>query len=100
MKTGGIYKTEQESVKALFKDMPGCPDPLFSNNSKKKLLEYVGVSKFEAITICLQTLKQSNDESWYQERSKRITASHFGEVLNRRLSMHPASIIKLILEKV
>ena len=49
--------------------------------------------------FCFQTLGQSNCVSWYEERSRRITASLFGKVMKRKQSIHPTSIIKLMLEK-
>ena len=73
----------QEAIEALFKDMSDCPDPSFSNNLKQEIFKYVGVSRSEAIVICLRTLGQGDSESWYQERSIRITASL---VINRRQS--------------
>ena len=40
-------------------------------------------------------MNQCADLRWYSERSKRITASVFGQVINRRLTIHPTSLIKV-----
>ena len=44
-------------------------------------------------------MNQSTDLRWNAERSKRITASVFGQVINRRLTIHPTSVIKSITQK-
>ena len=79
--------------------MPSCSEPSCDNKSMQETVVHVGVSNDEAIAICLKTLNQSGSESWYQEQSNRITAPLFGKIINGRQSMHPASTIKLILEK-
>lgn len=51
----------------------------------------------ETIQLEQKTVDQSLSDQWYEERKKRITASHFGSVINRRKSIYPKSIIKSIL---
>ena len=45
------------------------------------------------------TRGQSDCTAWYQERSKRLTASNFGVVLKRRKSNYPKSILEKIQSK-
>ena len=91
-------KQEQETIiQAVFKNMKDCVG--FKNQEKQPIIDLVGVSTEDAIEICLKTSDQAENISWYQERSKRITASLFGKVMNRRHSVHPTSIIKAVLEK-
>ena len=40
---------------------------------------------------------QSESKAWHSERKKRITASNFGRIMNRRKNMYPNSIIKQLL---
>lgn len=44
------------------------------------------------------TLKQSETKEWYLERSKRITSSNFGAIINRRTNIFPSSILKKLLK--
>ena len=44
--------------------------------------------------IELQTVGQSCNRQWFTERRKRLTASNFGAVINRRQNVHPTSLLK------
>ena len=57
----------------------------------------VGLSMEQAIQICVDTQKQGEVPAWYEERQKRITASHFGKIINRRKSIEPKTIKNQIL---
>ena len=46
-----------------------------------------------------KTLGQSTNDSWFTERKKRLTASNFGSVINRREHIQPKSILKIIFTK-
>ena len=59
----------------------------------------VGGSKDNAYDICINTLQQANCTSWYLQKSKCITASSFGKVINRRKTLFPTTLVKLILQK-
>ena len=52
----------------------------------------VGLSIQEARYIESETRAQSQSQIWHFERSRRLTASIFGHVLNRRQSIYPKSI--------
>ena len=43
-----------------------------------------------------KTLGQSTDNSWFIEQKKRLTASNFGSVINRRKLIEPKSILKVL----
>ena len=49
--------------------------------------------------ICASTIGQSTNTLWYAERSRRVTSSVFGKIVNRRKSVHPTSLIKSILNE-
>ncbi len=68
-------------------------------NIRSAVYAKLGVSVEESIEICRKTIKQSDEPIWYLERSKRITASVFGKILNRRQTIHPASLVSTITEK-
>ena len=63
------------------------------------IIDLVGVSQEQALNICLDTKMQNKSTSWYTERKKRITASVFGKVMNRRETIYPASIVKSIIDQ-
>ena len=52
----------------------------------------VGLSREQAIRICLATQKQGEVIAWYEERQKRITASHFVKIINICKSIEPKTI--------
>ena len=67
--------------------------------NKEKIIKLVGVSCQEASNICFETKMQTASNSWYNERIKRITASFFGKVMNRREAIYPTSIVKSIINQ-
>ena len=56
------------------------------SNTTEESSEIVGVSKEKASEICINTLKQVDCTCWYLEKSKRITASMFGNCWETPLS--------------
>ena len=58
----------------------------------------VGLSREQAIQICLATKKQGEVLAWYEERQKGITASHFRKIINRCKSIEPKTIKNQILK--
>ena len=65
-----------------------------------KLMEAtVGLTVSSAKELCASTMEQSKDTLWYAERSRRVTSSVFGKIINRRKSAHPTSLIKSILNR-
>jgi len=66
---------------------------------REKIRETVAVTTIESLAICKDTLEQAESPIWYKERSKRITASLFGRICNRRHSGYPKSIVDAIINK-
>ena len=69
-------------------------DMNFSNIDKDFINNHLKISKETAREIQKKTKNQSNCKQWYMERRKRITASNFGAIINRRKDIYPMSIIK------
>ena len=91
---------EMMLVDQIFTNVPSALDTqLFTEEQLKLVKNSVLITVDEAKEICLSTMRQSQDPRWYVERSKRITASVFGKVINRRKSVHPTSLLKSITEK-
>ena len=64
-----------------------------------EISQKAGVSKDNAYDICINALQQANCSRWHLQKSKRITASIFGKVINRRKTLLPTTLVKLILQK-
>ena len=69
-----------------------APDLQMSN----PLLKHVIVTHQESISIEKNTIDQAQCELWYSERSKRLTASNFYEIINRKASRHDAFLKRLL----
>ena len=54
----------------------------FVNNHLNLTLE-------EVKSLEAKTTEQSNSDIWFLERKKRLTASHFGSIINRRKGIFP-----------
>jgi len=67
------------------------------NTAKIKSAFYVDIEECKRIST--KTTTQSESTVWYAERSRRLTASLIGKIMNRRKRLHPTSLIKSILEK-
>ena len=74
-------------------------DCLVDSVTAQKSNHTVVVSIDRSINVCLQTINQSTEPSWYLECSNRITASIFGTVVTRRQSIHPSSLVKSITDR-
>ena len=70
---------------------------LLSEKQKLFVKTHLSITLEEAIDIEQKSLEQSYSCLWYEERSKRLTASNFGAVINRRKGIYPASILKKVL---
>jgi len=57
---------------------------LLKEESKEFVLRHLHCSMTEIINIESDTLAQSKSKSWFEHRRKRLTASKFGIVINRR----------------
>ena len=85
----------------IFKNVPGdYVPPLNYTLEQLKLIEAtVGLTVSSAKEICASTIGQSTNTRWHAERSRRVTSSIFGKIVNRRKSVHPTSLIKSILNE-
>ena len=90
---------KQPVIHALFQNMENTMEKFIGSNDAIEISQKVGVSKDNAYDICINTLQQANCTSWYLQKSKRITASIFGKVINRRKTLFPTTLVKLILQK-
>jgi hypothetical protein len=82
-------------IEKLFENVPKDYHPPANYNQQQlELVERtVGLTISSAKEICLNTIEQIKILT---ERSKRVTASVFGKVINRRKSMYPSSLVKSI----
>ena len=67
--------------------------------TKDKIKQVVAVSLEQCQFIEAQTRGLSSSNIWFHERSKRVTASIFGRIMNRREQIFPASIIDTITKR-
>ena len=59
--------------------------------------KHLPFDKVALISVEKATKMQSESKAWHSERTKRIAASNFGRIMNRRKNMYPNSIIKQLL---
>lgn len=88
-----------ESIRTqVLKNLDETSDPLIvlSPEQLEIVNNKVKVSINESLEIERNTRGQADCPEWYQHREKRLTASNFGAVMNRRVSIYP----KTILEKI
>ena len=88
-------------VDEIFKNVPGdyIPPRNYTLEQLKLMEMTVGLTVSSAKEICASTIGQSTNTRWYAERSRRVTSSVFGKIVNRRKSVHPSSLIKSILNE-
>ena len=87
-----------QMVDQIFKNVPNdyTPPSNYILEQLELVKTKVGLTVSTAKEICLSTMGQNKDPRWYVERSKRVTASVFGKIINRRKKHHPASLIESI----
>lgn len=61
--------------------------------------DHLTMTSTQIINLENETTQQSSCSRWFEERKKRITASTFSLVMNRRKGYHPKSIITAITGK-
>ena len=96
-----IEAENRKLISAIFSKVPvdTYQNLTFTPEQERQIQNSVCLTTEQAKEICSTTMNQSADLRWYSERSKRITASVFGQVINRRLTIHPTSLIKSITQK-
>ena len=70
---------------------------LLQDHAANDVQLFIGLSREQAIQICVDTHKQGEVPAWYEERQKRISASHFEKILNRCKSIEPKTLKNEIL---
>ena len=68
-----------------------------TEESKLFIKNHLVVNKEKLKQIEVETIVQSDSACWYEERSKRITSSNFGAVVNRRKGQFPTSLLKKLI---
>ena len=64
---------------------------------RKFVTDILRVLKDEAKVIEKETMGQSCNKKWFEERRKRLTSSNFGLVIKRRMHIYPKSILNNVL---
>ncbi|XP_053390576.1 uncharacterized protein LOC128553451 [Mercenaria mercenaria] len=64
-------------------------------NDYREQFKCVSITKDEAIVMEINTREQSESESWFSERIKRITASNFG-----RLMLRKSAVTKKLIDSI
>ena len=88
-----------QMIEEIFQNVPNnyIPPSDYSIVQLELVKTKVGLLVSSAKEICLNTIGQNKNSQWYVERSKRVTASTFGKVINHRKTKHPTSLIESIL---
>ena len=96
-----IEDENKKLISAIFSNVPvdTYQNLTFTPEQERQIQNSVCLTTEQAKEICSTTMNQSADLRWYSERSKRITASVFGQVINRRLTIRPTSLIKSVTQK-
>ena len=77
-------------------DDKGDPLIVLSSEQLQQIANKIQVSINECLEIERNTRGQADCPQWYQHREKRLTASNFGAVINRRENIYPKSILEKI----
>nr|XP_022903354.1 uncharacterized protein LOC111415749 isoform X2 [Onthophagus taurus] len=64
---------------------------------KEAFLRNIYKPEDELAEIEIRTAGQANSQLWYEERSKRLTASNFGRICKKRESTNPSNIVKYLI---
>ena len=96
-----VEAENRKLISAIFSKVPvdSFQELTFTPEKQTKMQDSVCLTTEQAKEICATTMNQSTDLRRYSERAKSITASVFGQVINRRLTIHPTSLIKSITQK-
>ena len=66
-----------------------------SPDNKSFIKSHLKLTSDETFSLEEETAQQSLSSRWFKERKKRITASNFGAIINRRLCNQTPSFKKL-----
>eukprot|EP00794_Sanderia_malayensis_P020962 gene20962-23017_t len=77
----------QDVIENIFKNIGNAvfdAEDMPDVETGQKVQKLVGISVEDANVLCRNTVKQSEEASWYDERSKRLTSSNFGRIIKRK----------------
>ena len=77
-----------------FSDSPALDN--LSEEEKVFVDNHLRIHKSNSGQIERSTVSQAATPKWFEERKKRLTASNFGSVLNRRKNIYPASLLQKV----
>jgi hypothetical protein len=90
--------TPREPLNFMFENFDKEADvSRLTGEQKNFVSQHLSTPLNNIIAIETSTIMQSESDLWYTERGKRLTASNFGSVLNRRKSIFPQSLLKKLL---
>ena len=92
-----VLHLNTENVRTdILKQLDESSDPLIvlSPEQIETVKSRVKVSVEERLEIERNTRGQADCSEWYQHREKRLTASNFGAVMNRKESIFPKSLLE------
>ena len=93
-----VETVQRSVINKLFEVLTDILDTsLLADEQTQFVKTHLDINLEAAIIIEKNSLEQSNSCLWYEERSKRLTASNFGAVINRRKGIYPASLLKKVL---
>ena len=96
--------TNNEAIYKVFESISNennsLVDGFFPEELRGKTNMLVGASKEQAIDMWINSKMQAKSPTWYKERMKCLTSSHFGRILNGRKNIEPTSIIKSITKSI
>ena len=91
-------ENKRQAIDQIFNQFTTSLDKTFLKKDDETFTQnHLVVSTEDSIRIEKETLKQSDSNEWFVQRKKRLTASNFGAVINRRISTYPKSLLSKII---
>lgn len=85
---------ERECINNIFQKMDDFVDTSVLSDAQKVFTDmHLNISTMELRSIEMDTITQSENNLWFEHRRKRLTASNFGIVMNRRSGTPSDSIL-------
>ena len=100
MSEENIIAPERLIVNRIFDNLDGLIDAsILSDANQNFVSNHLSINLIATRQIEIPTVEQSNCPSWFEERRKRLTASNFGSILNRRKDFYSSSLLKKLFSK-
>lgn len=89
------------AVTAMFDKVASHPTVMHNLTSDQKsfVMAHLHVTPSNVKIIEAETIRQASSTAWFTERRKRLTASNFGSVVNRRKNIYPKAILQKVKNK-